>query len=105
MGALWAMSLPGLVVLLVVLASLERFGLWASNRSWLPWRRKREGMPVSSAGFEELDAFFGSGKRHELDERNHSLVMREDEDDGAPPLMKVDLDRGRIVINPPEPDR
>ncbi len=92
------MSLPGLVFLLVLVAALERFGLWASDRSWLPWRRKRTGTPVSAAGFEELDAFMGAGKRHELDERNHSLMMRHDEDDGAPPAMKVDLDGNRIVL-------
>ena len=105
MGVLWAMSLPGLVVLLVVLAALERFGLWASNRSWLPWRRKRGGSPVSSAGFEELDAFFGAGKRHELNDRSHSLMMRQEQGDGAPPNMAVDLERGRIVINRRLPDR
>jgi hypothetical protein len=105
MGTLWAMSLPGLVVMLVVLAALERFGLWAGNRSWLPWRRKREGTPVSAAGFEELDAFFGAGKRHELDERNHSLMLREDEEEGAPPLMKIDLDGNRVVLGERLPDR
>lgn len=105
MGVLWAMSLPGLVFLLVLLAALERFGLWAHNRSWLPWRRKYTGMPVSSAGFEELDAFFAGGKRHELDDRAHSLMLRQDEEDGAPPLMKVDLDGGRVVFYDRLPDR
>lgn len=105
MGFLWAMSLPGLVFLLVLLAALERFGLWASHRSWLPWRRKREGTPVSAAGFEELDAFMGAGKRHELDERNHSLMMRQDEDDGAPPEMKIDLAGNRVVLRDRLPDR
>jgi hypothetical protein len=105
MGFLWAMSLPGLVVLLVVLAALERFGLWAGNRSWLPWRRKREGTPVSAAGFEELDAFFVSGKRHELDQRNHSLMMRHDEEEGAPPLIEVDMESNRIVLRKRLPDR
>jgi len=99
------MSLPGLVFLLVLVAALERFGLWASHRSWLPWRRKNEGTPVSAAGFEELDAFMGAGKRHELDERNHSLMMRQDEDDGAPPEMKVDLDGNRVVLRDRLPDR
>jgi len=105
MGFLWAMSLPGLVVLLVVLAALERFGLWAGNRSWLPWRRKREGMPVSSAGFDELDAFFAAGRRHELDQRNHSLMMRKNEEEGAPPLIEVDLEGNRIVLRKRLPDR
>jgi hypothetical protein len=99
------MSLPGLVFLLVLVAALERLGLWASGRSWLPWRRTREGTPVSAAGFEEFDAFMGAGKRHELDQRNHSLVMREDQDDGAPPAMKVDLDGNRIVLRDRLPDR
>jgi hypothetical protein len=31
MALLWAMSLPGLVVLLVALAALERMGLWATR--------------------------------------------------------------------------
>jgi Family of unknown function (DUF6191) len=105
MGLLLAMSLPGLVLLLVVVAAMERLGLWASNRSWLPWRHGREGMPVTAAGVDELDAFSGSGKRHELDERNHSLMMREDEDEGAPPLMEVDLDDNRIVLRERLPDR
>lgn len=105
MGVLWAMSLPGLVFLLVLVAALERFGLWVSHRSWLPWRRKREGMAVSAAGFEELDAFFGASKRIDLDDRNHSLMMREDETEGAPPLMEVDLDSNRIVLRKRLPDR
>jgi uncharacterized protein DUF6191 len=105
MGFLWAMSLPGLVVLLVALAALERFGLWASDRSWLPWRRKREGTPISAAGFEELDAFFAAGRRHDIDQRNHSLMLRNDEEEGAPPLMRVDMEGERIVLRRRLPDR
>ncbi|HEX6357215.1 DUF6191 domain-containing protein [Actinophytocola sp.] len=104
MGFVLAISLPGLVLLLCVLVAMERFGLWASSRSWLPWRRKREGMPLSAAGFEELDAFFGASKRHELNDRNHSLMLRDDTDDGAPPLMKVDLDGNRVVLRTPSPE-
>jgi hypothetical protein len=99
------MSLPGLVFLLVLMAALERFGLWAGNRSWLPRRRKRDGTPMATAGFEEMDAFFGAGKRHELDQRNHSLMMRKDDEDGAPPLMEVDLDGNRILLRKRLPDR
>lgn len=65
---------------------------------------RRQGAPLSAAGFEEMDAFFGAGKRHELDERNHSLMMRDDADDGAPPLVEVDLDGNRTVLRQPPPE-
>lgn len=105
MGFLGAMSLPGLVFLLVLVAALERFGLWAGNRSWLPWRRRRSGTPIAAAGFEELDAFMEAGKRHQLEQRNHSLMMRADQEEGAPPLVEVDLDEERIVLRERLPDR
>ncbi|MGH3760461.1 hypothetical protein [Actinophytocola sp.] len=57
MASLWAMSIPGLVVLLVVLAALERFALWAGRRSWLPGRGDRTKTTVSGAGIEELGAY------------------------------------------------
>lgn len=50
MGVLRATSLPGLVFLLVLLAALERFGLWAGDRSWLPWRHTGQGTPMTAAG-------------------------------------------------------
>ncbi|GLW93467.1 hypothetical protein Aglo03_42830 [Actinokineospora globicatena] len=103
MGWLWAMSLPGVVVLLVVLAALERFGLWAHERSWLPWRRKRTGTPVSAAGFDELGAAFSGSKRDEVEYRKTELMLREDSEDGAPPRTTVDLDGfGVRVVLPPK---
>jgi hypothetical protein len=32
-GLVWAMTLPGLVCLLVAVAALERLGLWFAGRS------------------------------------------------------------------------
>jgi hypothetical protein len=101
MDFLWAMSLPGLVFLLVLVAALERFGLWAGNRSWLPWRRKRAGTPIAAAGFEELDAFMEAGKRHQVEQKNHALMMRHDQQDP----MEVDLDGERFVLRKRLPDR
>lgn len=74
-GALFALTLPGLVCLLVLLVALERFGLWARGRSLLFWRRTRErsgpqSLPLSGTGFEEVDAFFTGAKRAELEERH-----------------------------------
>jgi hypothetical protein len=101
MGWLWALSLPGVVCLLVLLAALERFGLWLHGKSWLPWRRRRTGMPVSAAGFDELGAVFAAGKRDELEYRQSALMLRDDEDDGAPPTtLPLNGFTGRIVLPP-----
>jgi hypothetical protein len=85
MGWVWAMSIPGLVVLLVVLAALERFGLWAGRRSWLPGRGHRTKATISGAGVEEFGAFFYAGKRDELEYRKSELVLPDSESSGAPP--------------------
>jgi hypothetical protein len=99
MGLLWAMSLPGLVVLLVALAALERLGLWAGRASWLPWRRRRTGPPVSAAGFDEIGAAFYGGRRMEIEDRQSRSMLRDDEADGAP-LNRVDLDSGSVRLTP-----
>ena len=92
---LFALTLPGLVTLLIALAALERFGLWV-GRSWLPWRRDRA--TVSAAGFDELSATLYAGKRVELDQRHTELMLRDNQRDGAPPRGGIDLDRGTAVL-------
>jgi len=89
-AVLFAMTLPGLVVLLVALAALERFGRWF-GRSWLPWRRGRA--PVSATGFDELTACFYAGKRIELEQRRTELVLPTDRHDGA----RTDFRHGAAV--------
>lgn len=79
MGLLFALSLPGLVVLLIVLAAVER------------WSRKDT--QASAVGFEELDAFFSGGKRLELEDRKSQSLMRDEEESGA-----LDLDGGGVRI-------
>lgn len=101
MGLLWAMSLPGLVVLLVILAGLERMGLWATRASWLPWRRKRTGTPVSATAFDEMGAAFYGSKRMEIEHRLSQSMMRDDEADGAPP-NRIDLEGGTVRLTPRE---
>lgn len=95
MGMLFALTLPGVVVLLIALAAVERFGMWA-GRGILPWRRDRA--TVSAAGFDELTATLYAGKRVELDQRQQELVLRHDQLDGAPPRGGIDLDRGTAVL-------
>ena len=91
------MTIPGLAVGLVVLAALDRLGLWIRGRSGLPWYRDGH-RPGSAAGFDELQAAFHPGNRHAIERRKLELVLRDDEPDGAPPPVRVDLDRGLAVI-------
>jgi hypothetical protein len=95
MGVLFALTLPGVVTLLIALAAVERFGLWA-GRSILPWRRGRA--TVSAAGFDEFTAILYAGKRAELDRRDSELVLRDEHPDGAPPRGGIDLDRNTATL-------
>jgi hypothetical protein len=96
------MSLPGVLVLLVVLAAVERLMMFAGRASWLPWRRKARGMPVSATAFEEVALAFNGGKLIERDERQSRSMLRDEEAQGAPPRSRVDLDAGTATLHLPE---
>ncbi|MGW6454788.1 DUF6191 domain-containing protein [Streptomyces sp. NPDC055078] len=89
------MTLPGLVIVLIVIAFTDQI-LRATGRG------KRRGQ-VSATGFEQLHATFSPGKQSELKERQSALLLRDDEEDGAPPHRStVDLDGGRAVVRLPQ---
>ncbi|WP_026425949.1 DUF6191 domain-containing protein [Actinokineospora inagensis] len=105
MGLLWAMSLPGLVVALVVFAALERFGVWTRGVSWIPWRRKRDaqaGLGMSAVAFDQLGAVFSGAKQDEIEYRQMSLMLRDETGDNAPPRTTVDLDGYGVRVVLPE---
>ncbi|MET8506037.1 DUF6191 domain-containing protein [Streptomyces sp. NPDC004787] len=94
MGFAVFVTLPGLVILLTVIAFADHF-------LRMTGRGRRRGQ-VSATGFEQLHATFSQGKQNELKERQSSLVLRDDEEDGAPPHRSaVDLTGGRAVIRLP----
>jgi hypothetical protein len=104
MTLLWVMSIPGLVCLLTLLAFLDQLALWARRARWIPWRGTgREGQ-ISATGFEQLHATFSDGKRHELRERQTTLILRDEQGEGAPPRSRVDLDAALAVIRLPKDD-
>ena len=94
---LFALTLPGLVILLVAVAAVERFGRWL-GRDWLPWRRGRP--LVSAAGFDELAATLYAGKRIELEQRRAELVLCVDQHDAAPPHGRLELCNGVATYRP-----
>lgn len=97
MAVLFFMTIPGLAVVLVLLAALDRFGSWVHGRSGLPWYHDGH-RPGSAVGFDELQAALQSSTRHTIERRRLESVLRDDEHDGAPPHMRIDLDEGRAVI-------
>ena len=105
MGYLWAMSLPGLVCLLVALAALERLGLWAGGRSRLPWRRRRPHAEMSSAGLDEISALFYATKHFELDQRKTELMLRDDAGEGDRRRFRLELDTAEPTAIVPGTER
>jgi uncharacterized protein DUF6191 len=100
------MSLPGLAILLTVLAFIDQLLLRAGRANVLPWRNGARQGQISATGFEQLHASLSPGKQTELKERQSALVMRDDEDDGAPPnRTTVDLDGGTAVVRMPRADQ
>jgi hypothetical protein len=91
-------SMPGLVIQLVIVAGIDRIGHSANRRLQLPRCKEESGLPLAASGIEEMHAIFYAAKRHELDQRRTSLMLRDEEADGAPPHSTVDLDRGSAVI-------
>jgi hypothetical protein len=98
MDVLFAMSLPGLVLLLAVVGAVEVV---------LVRRRRRLGHAdakpvVSGVGFDALGIALSPGRQHQQEHDELMEVMRDEEGDAAPPRSTVDLDSGtaRIVLPP-----
>ena len=101
-GLLVALTLPGLVLMLLALAAVDLTLLRLRGRGVVPWRRDRQ---VSSTGFDLLHAALSPGKQAELDQRRTVELVRDDEDDGAPPRSTVDLAGGTARLRLPRDDR
>ncbi|MDK0524550.1 DUF6191 domain-containing protein [Streptomyces sp. ML-6] len=98
------MTLPGLVIVLTLLAFVDQLLLRAGRAGVLPWRNGARQGQISATGFEQLHASLSPGKQNELKERQSALVMPDNEDDGAPPhRTTVDLTAGTAVVRLPRP--
>jgi hypothetical protein len=101
MGVLVALTLPGLVLLLLAVAAVDQLLLHVRGRGVLRHRHAANGQ-VSATGFELLHAALAPGKADELAQRQHEELVRDEEEDGAPP--QLDLDGGVARLRLPRTD-
>ncbi|ANZ26869.1 hypothetical protein RAJCM14343_0903 [Rhodococcus aetherivorans] len=96
MGALFAMTIPGLACLLVGAAAVEV--LWSRLTGHRLLRRSGDGRtrPVAATGFEEVGAVFEGSRRFEFEQRQTSLMDREDATGGEPGWLSVETRWGRM---------
>jgi hypothetical protein len=82
-GLLFAMTLPGVVVLLLLVAVVEHLAA-RRGRPGPVTRRRRHGL--SASGLDAFSAVLVPGKADELAERAVQEQLRDDDGDGAPAL-------------------
>ena len=88
MTSLLGWMIPGWVILLVLVALFEM----------LTRKRRKRRTPVSGTVTDEFTALLYSTKRMELDHRESVSMLRDEQDQGAPPVVGVDLDGRRVVL-------
>ena len=95
-GVLFALTLPGLVILLVVLAAVEHAWSRLGRRSPLH-RRARHAL--SAGGMDVFSAALFPGKAVDLEQQRVREMTRDDVEDGAPPYGRIDLDGGVAYLD------
>ncbi|WP_067470887.1 DUF6191 domain-containing protein [Nocardia amamiensis] len=90
MASVLQWSIPGWVILLVLVAVYE---LTVNKR-----RKRRRSTPISGTFTDEFTAMFYGTKRLELDHRESVSMLRDEQEQGAPPLLGLDLDRRTVVL-------
>jgi hypothetical protein len=96
MGVLVALTLPGLAVLLVVVATAEHLWSRVGRRSPL-YRRERHAL--SAGGMDVFSAALFPGKAVDLEQQRVRELTRDDVENGAPPNTRIDLDSGVVYVD------
>ncbi|MGY1621001.1 DUF6191 domain-containing protein [Geodermatophilus sp. SYSU D00965] len=94
-GLLLSLTLPGLVLLLVVLGVAE--SVWARLGRRSPVTRHSR-HALSAGGLDVFSAALAPGREVDLEQQRVQRTRREDAEEGAPPFSRVDLDAGVAVL-------
>ncbi|MFF7591357.1 DUF6191 domain-containing protein [Kitasatospora purpeofusca] len=91
-----------LVAAFFLVAAARQLVLRTQRPVWVLQRlRRRDDLGERGAGAtatEELHALLYAGKRVQLEQRRIELVLRDGENDGAPPRAGIDLDAGTATV-------
>ena len=90
-GVLFALTLPGLVILLVVVATAEHLWSRAGRRSRLIGRQRHA---LSAGGLDVFSAALVPGRDVDLEQQRAREIRRDDVEDGAPAYGRIDLTSG-----------
>ena len=101
-----SLIVPVMLVIVLFVLAVGRLALtWAQDRGLAPRLRPdraerpaRRERGVGAVATEELHGLIYSGKRVQLEQRRIELVLRDDEESGAPPRSGIDLDAGTATI-------
>src|SRR5688500_10280287 len=96
-GVLFALILPGVAILLVVLAVAEHRWARRGRRSSLAGRGRHA---LSAGGMDVFSAALCPGRAIDLEQRRVREMTRDDVEDGAPPYGRIDLDSGVAYLDP-----
>jgi hypothetical protein len=94
-GLLVALTLPGLVLLLVAVAVAEQLAARLGRRSPLARRRRHA---LSAGGLDVFSAALAPGRETDLEQQRVREMRRDDAEDGAPPRGPIDLDSGVVHL-------
>jgi hypothetical protein len=95
-GVLFALILPGVAILLVVLAAAEHAWSRRGRRSRLHGRGRHA---LSAGGMDVFSAALFPGKAIDLEQQRVREMTRDDVEDGAPPYGRIDLDGGVAYLD------
>jgi hypothetical protein len=96
LGMVFALTLPGLVVLLVGLTMAEHLWSRLGRRSRLHGRERHA---LSAGGMDVFSAALFPGRALDLEEQRVREMRRDDVEDGAPPHARIDLEAGVVYVD------
>jgi hypothetical protein len=94
---IWAAAAPPTLLL------ADQALLWLERHGWIYWRKRQADIGTAStfSVINEIHTLLSPGQRYVTEEKERCLVLRDDEESGAPLDRRMDLESGRVVIRRP----